>query len=268
MSSYPDKIKGFYLSHGGGPMPLMGDPAHEEMVEHLKAIGQQVHQPSTIIMISAHWETDIISITSGESPEMIYDYYGFPEETYQYDYPAPGNPELARNMSNTLTDGGIENMLDPQRGFDHGMFVPLMLMFPEARIPCVQISLSQSLDPKLHMQVGTAIGSAMSDDCLIIGSGFSFHNMRAFREPSTPETQGKNKAFEAWLIDTCTNPNISEIKRKDLLANWENAPNARYCQPREEHLLPLHVCYGAFEHPAIHHIELSVMDKKSSMYMW
>ena len=133
MTRYPKKISGFYLSHGGGPLPLMGDEGHREMVEHLRAIGEQVQRPSSIIMVSAHWEEEIVSITSGARPELIYDYSGFPPETYEYQYPAPGNPELATEIAMSLQKLGVDCKLDPIRGFDHGMFVPLMLMYPGRR---------------------------------------------------------------------------------------------------------------------------------------
>ncbi|MDE1467968.1 DODA-type extradiol aromatic ring-opening family dioxygenase [Aurantiacibacter sp. D1-12] len=268
MRSYPETVSGFYLSHGGGPLPIMGDVGHREMVEHLQAIGSQVRRPSSIIMISAHWEAAIISITSGQSPELIYDYGGFPEETYRYQYPAPGDPELASEIARSLVRSGIECRLDAHRGFDHGMFVPLMLMYPDADIPCVQVSLAKSLDPALHLALGKALAFATGKGAMIIGSGFSFHNMRAFRDSDTPQSRAQNEAFESWLIETCSNGLIGEEERAERLRSWEEAPFARYCHPREEHLLPLHVCYGAFDRPSSQTIELMIMNKKASMYLW
>ena len=267
-TNLPPKANGLYLSHGGGPMPIMGDPSHHEMVQVLRSIGAKVQKPSAVIMVSAHWEEAHVSITSAASPEMLFDYYGFPDAAYEYDYPAPGAPGLASSIGQELQSVGIDAELDPNRGFDHGMFVPMMLMYPQADIPCVQVSLSKSLDPDLHIRIGEALGSSLDEDAMIIGSGFSFHNMRAFREPETEKSRSQNEAFESWLIDTCSSSDMSESATRQRLVHWEKAPSARYCHPREEHLLPLHVCYGAFQRPASHMIELSIMRKKASMYLW
>jgi len=264
----PAKANGFYLSHGGGPMPLLDDPSHREMVTVLREVGATVQKPSAVIMVSAHWESDTISITSGSTPDMLFDYYGFPDATYAYQYPAPGAPKLAARIQQSLDRSCIPARLDPDRGFDHGMFVPMMLMYPNADIPCVQVSLSSTLDSSLHIKIGQALGAALDDDAMLIGSGFSFHNMRAFREPDTGESRSQNEAFEAWLLETCSNRDLSETKRAQRLEAWGDAPGARYCHPREEHLLPLHVCYGAFGRPSAHALELKIMNKKASMYLW
>ena len=264
----PVKANGFYLSHGGGPMPLLDDPSHREMAKVLREVGSTVQKPSAVIMVSAHWEADTILITSGAAPELLFDYYGFPDATYEYRYPSPGAPRLAARIKQSLDDLNIPAQLDPNRGFDHGMFVPMMLMYPDADIPCVQVSLSNTLDPGLHINIGQALGAALDDDAMLIGSGFSFHNMRAFREPATDTSRSQNEAFEAWLLETCSSSNLSEIERSQRLEAWVDAPGARYCHPREEHLLPLYVCYGAFQRPSSHSLDLTIMNKKASMYFW
>jgi len=134
-----------FISHGGGPLPLLGDEAHQEMVDSLKNLATILAKPSAIIVISAHWEENKPTITSGTNPSLIYDYYGFPKESYEIQYPAPGEPRLAHKMFDLLNKRGIETLLDEQRGFDHGVFVPLKIMFPEADIPCVQLSLVNNL---------------------------------------------------------------------------------------------------------------------------
>lgn len=199
---------------------------------------------------------------------LIYDYYGFPEESYDIEYPAPGEPLLAHKIFNLLRGHGIEANLNDQRGFDHGLFVPLKIMYPDASIPCVQLSLVNSLKPIDHIQIGKALAGIMEDRVLIIGSGFSFHNLRAFFVPPTRETQLRNESFEKWLIDTCSNNQLNEIEREHRLVNWENAPAARYCHPREEHLLPLHVCYGVVRMPTEKVFTFEVMGKKASAYLW
>lgn len=264
----PNSLDALYLSHGGGPLPLLGDDRHREMTGLLRAIATRITKPSAIIVISAHWEEKVATVTHGAQPSMIYDYYGFPSEAYEFRYAAPGAPELARNVAELLGGHGIESRLDNERGFDHGLYVPLMLMYPEADIPCIQVSLLDSLDSREHVRIGEALSGLAREGVLIIGSGFSFHNMRAFREPATPETKAMNAGFETWLIDTCSSQSISEPDRTERLVSWEIAPHARYCHPREEHLLPLHVCYGAVKRPCSAAFELPILGRQASFYLW
>jgi len=269
-----DKIKKYsrptvlYLSHGAGPMPLLDDDGHKEMVENLKIIAAKIVKPSAIILVSAHWEGASPTITLGANPSLIYDYYGFPKQAYEIQYPAPGEPNLARTVFSLLSDKGIESILDDKRGFDHGLFVPLKIMYPEADVPCIQLSLVKSLDPRVHIKIGEATSGLEYETLLVIGSGFSFHNMNAFFAPSTIETQSMNESFEHWLIETCSDPKLDEIERTNRLVNWENAPSARYCHPREEHLLPLHVCYGVAKRACREFFDLNMLGKKASVYLW
>ena len=257
-----------FLSHGGGPLPLLGDEGHKEMVENLKTLAAGTDQPSAILLVSAHWEENRPTVTAGASPSLIYDYYGFPEESYRIKYPCPGEPSLARQIEELFTKAGTEIRSDKQRGFDHGLFVPLKIMYPKADIPCVQLSLLKSLDPAEHIKMGMALSALDYEGLLVIGSGFSFHNMRAFFQPDTPETKAMNEKFEEWLIDSCSNPELSEEERARRLTHWEQAPHARYCHPREEHLLPLHVCYGFTQSACSRFFELRILNKKSSLYLW
>jgi aromatic ring-opening dioxygenase catalytic subunit (LigB family) len=249
-------------------MPLLDDQGHTEMVENLKHIASTIKKPSAIILISAHWEEKIPTITSATNPSLIYDYYGFPEESYDIQYPCQGEPLLADQVHRLLGNAGIEARLDEQRGFDHGLFVPLKIMYPEADIPCIQLSLVESLNPAEHIKIGKALSNIEHDDLLVIGSGFSFHNMKAFFTPETSDSKMMNESFEQWLIDTCSNPDIDETERTQKLKNWEQAPSARYCHPREEHLLPLHVCYGVAQTACSEYFEVRILNKKSSVYLW
>ncbi|MDX1466120.1 MAG: class III extradiol ring-cleavage dioxygenase [Halomonas sp.] len=257
-----------FISHGGGPMPLLGDPGHREMVERLTEIAGQLRKPSAILVISAHWEAAVPTITSGANPPLIYDYSGFPPEAYAIEYPCPGEPALARQVHQALEQAGISARLDDRRGFDHGLFVPLKLMYPEADIPSIQLSLVNSLDAATHLAIGRALQALDVDDLLVIGSGFSFHNMGAFFAPDTPEIQARNEAFEDWLEETCASVEIEEAERAERLIHWERAPHARFCHPREEHLLPLHVCVGLAEKPCDNHVSATVLRKKSGMFYW
>lgn len=257
-----------FLSHGGGPLPLLSDPGHAEMVSCLRTIAARTGKPSAILLVSAHWEENRPAVTSGPKPSLIYDYYGFPAASYEIEYPCPGEPRLAAQVQHLLEGSGIDAVLDEHRGFDHGLFVPLKIMFPEADIPCVQLSLVSRLDPAEHINIGRSLQRLDRENLLVIGSGFSFHNMKAFFAPETDESRAMNEAFESWLIETCTSPNLSEEERAQRLTHWENAPHARYCHPREEHLLPLHFCYGLAGSRCSEAFELRIMDKQSSMYLW
>jgi 4,5-DOPA dioxygenase extradiol len=256
-----------FIPHGGGPLPLLGDTSHVEMVDFLGSITPGLGLPSAIIVISAHWEESIVTITGGEAPSLIYDYYGFPDESYEIKYPAAGHPELAQKVHHLLQDEGIDARLDNDRGFDHGLFVPLKIMFPQADIPCIEISLLNSLDTGSHLQIGRALSKLRNDNVLIIGSGLSFHNMQAFLNDGKAPDE-KNEEFERWLIDTCTNSTLTEKQRAQKLLSWEEAPSARYCHPREEHLLPLQVCYGICGSAAKLVFEGKILGKRASAFLW
>lgn len=232
-----------FVPHGGGPMPLLDDPEHRELIAFLKKLGRDLPQPHAILMISAHWEEPVASVSSASAPGMIYDYNGFPPESYLFRYPAPGNPILAQHIVSIIEAAGLPARLDPVRGYDHGTFVPLMLMFPAANIPVVQISLIAGLEPAAHIALGKALALLREQGVLIIGSGMSFHNMRAFFS-SGSEPAHRSEQFDLWLTQTLTG-DLSDNEREQQLAQWSSAPEARYSHPREEHLLPLHVCFGA-----------------------
>jgi aromatic ring-opening dioxygenase catalytic subunit (LigB family) len=233
-----------YIPHGGGPLPLLNEPGHADMTRFLRDFPATILKPDAIVVISAHWEEAVISVTAAESPQLLFDYEGFPAETYEYQYEVSGHPELAGRVCNMLGDEGIDARLDHQRGLDHGVFVPLMIMYPVADIPCIQVSLAASLDAAEHVRIGQAISRLKAENLLILGSGFSFHNMQAFMRKTDDLVDPRNQAFETWLTETCSDQRLSEKERESRLANWEQAPHARYCHPREEHLLPLQVCYG------------------------
>jgi aromatic ring-opening dioxygenase catalytic subunit (LigB family) len=233
-----------FVPHGGGPMPLMGDPGHEALSEFMKGIASGLAVPAAILVITAHWEEAEATISSNQRPGMIYDYYGFPPETYKYQYPAPGNPSLAQKLVDLLAAEGLPARLDPERGYDHGAFVPLMLMYPAATVPVLQLSLVKSLDPATHIAIGRALAPLRDHGVLILGSGMSFHNMQAFSSPNA-NTRSRSYNFDQWLTETLCAEYLGVDERNQRLLDWKQAPEARFCHPREEHLLPLHVCYGA-----------------------
>lgn len=241
LNAHPARI--LYLPHGGGPMPLLGDPGHKNLIQFLQGISERFARPEAILIISAHWEEPQFTLTSSESPGLIYDYGGFPPESYAIRYPAPGFPELAREIARGLEAQSIPVQLDSVRGLDHGVFVPLKLMYPDAEIPCLQLSLLDNLDAGFHIALGKCLSFLADKNILVVGSGMSFHNMRSFFDPGLVKKE-ENVGFNDWLVETCTSNNLSEEERERRLCNWQRAPAALKCHPRPEHLLPLHVCFG------------------------
>lgn len=232
-----------YFSHGAGPLPILGDPGHQAMIDFMTHLPDQLPKPEAILVISAHWEQPQPTILGAAKPTMFYDYYGFPPAAYKIKYPAPGHPELANQIVSLLQQAGMEARVDLKRGFDHGLFIPLSLMYPNAEIPAIQISLVDGLSPALHIELGKILDQIAIDNLLVIGSGFSFHNMSVFFHHDPGMISPRNEAFQDWLVETIT-AQVLPSERESRLTAWETGPYARYCHPREEHLLPLHVCAG------------------------
>jgi aromatic ring-opening dioxygenase catalytic subunit (LigB family) len=266
-SSNPQKAQIVYFSHGGGPLPILGDASHQAMIDFMKKLPSQLTRPEKILVISAHWEESVPTLLGAPNPPLFYDYYGFPEEAYQLTYPVQGDPVLAEKVAELLQANDFPVRMDLERGFDHGVFIPLKMMYPEANIPTVQLSLIRGLNAQQHIAFGKALESLKNENILIIGSGFSYHNMNAFfrTAPGTPDPQ--NEAFQDWLIETCTGE-LDPAEREERLIHWEKAPFARYCHPREEHLLPLHVCAALAGEPAELIFNDRIIEKRSIGLLW
>lgn len=234
-----------FIPHGAGPCFFMDwNPRDtwDRMAAYLRGIAQTLPaRPSAILVVSAHWRTPSFSATSSAYPELIYDYSGFPESTYALQYPAPGSPALAQRVVALLSHAGLNAEEDAQRGLDHGVFVPLKMMFPDADIPVVQLSLRRDLDPAAHLAAGQALAALRDEGVLIVGSGMSFHNMRGYGDPNFTRP---SEAFDAWLTQAAQ---ASPAARARALCAWHRAPHAYDCHPagHEEHLLPLMVVAGA-----------------------
>jgi aromatic ring-opening dioxygenase catalytic subunit (LigB family) len=196
-------------------------------------------QPRAILVMSGHWEEPVFTASTAARPELIFDYSGFPEQTYRLNWPAPGEPALAMQAAELLKQAGLPVAISSSRGFDHGVFVPLKVAFPEARIPVVSLSLAASLDPALHLAAGRALAPLRDEGVLIVGSGMSFHNLRAYLRP---ETVDRARAFDAWLTKAVESP---AQERASLLTGWREAPFAAFSHPRGEHLIPLMATAGA-----------------------
>lgn len=261
------KAQILYFSHGGGPLPILGDPYHKAMIDFMTRLPTQLVKPDAIVVISAHWEESSATLLGAQNPPMFYDYFGFPAEAYDITYPAPGNPDLANKIATMLNDLGIPSKIDPVRGFDHGSFIPLKLMYPNADIPTLQLSLLRGLNPAAHIALGKALRGLVSENILIIGSGFSFHNLNSFFGARVGEPDAANEAFQNWLIETCVG-GISQTEREDRLNEWAKAPSARYCHPREDHLLPLHVCAGMAGTAAELIFDDQILGKRCVGFLW
>lgn len=234
-----------YIPHGGGPMPVLGDPAQAALSRFLRELGASLPRPEAIVVISAHWEMPGPAVYADSAPGMLYDYGGFPPEAYQLQYPAPGNPQLAGEIQALLQAQGLECEQVQGRGFDHGLFVPLLLLFPEADIPCLQLSLLKSLDPAEHLALGKALASLPERNIMLLGSGMSFHNLPAIFAGPRADYQQASSDFADWLNTLLCDEAADPAARLAGLRDWQQAPAASFCHPRPEHLLPLHVCAGA-----------------------
>jgi aromatic ring-opening dioxygenase catalytic subunit (LigB family) len=235
----------FYIPHGGGPCFFMEwnigpRDTWDGLEKWLRRLKRKLpEEPSAILVISAHWEEKQATVTTTESPSLIYDYYGFPKHTYKLKWPAPGDPVLAARVRMLLEEAGIPSAENDKRGFDHGVFVPFKVSFPDADIPTVQLSLVKGLDPLQHIEIGRALAPLRDEGVLIIGSGMSYHNMKKFM---TPAARPHSKTFNSWIEDAVA---LDQYSREDRLCTWERAPCARKSHPSGEHLLPLMVAAGA-----------------------
>ncbi|MCA2980111.1 MAG: dioxygenase [Myxococcaceae bacterium] len=234
-----------FLPHGGGPWPFvdlqLGPKAQSDRLRaFLEGVPRRLPaSPRALLVVSAHWEAPVPTVTSSPRPPMLYDYSGFPPESYAIEWPAPGDPALAQQVRRRLEAAGFTTAEDPRRGFDHGTFVPLKLAWPGAEVPTVQLSLVEGLDPATHLRLGRALAPLRDEGVFVVGSGMTFHDLRAFFRGGG---EAVAEAFDAWLQHTMRLP---QPERDARLTAWATAPFARRAHPREEHLLPLMVVAGA-----------------------
>lgn len=257
-----------FVSHGGGPMPLLGDPSHASLVSSFMDIRKKLTTPDTVIVFSAHWEAPSFTVSFNPTPGMLYDYYGFPPESYNIKYPAPGSPDIAQQAFELLKNAGLNVVKERQRGFDHGTFVPMKLLFPEANIPIVPISLNENLSSTEHIALGKALQPLREKNVLFLGSGLQFHNLPLMFQNDPAVKKAKVDPFTHWLDQTLTSKTLSETERAASLSQWEEMPNARLNHPREEHLIPLHACYGVAGKPVNEVFESVLMDAPARCYLW
>jgi len=242
------RMPAIYLPHGGGPCFFMDPPPQapqtwDGMAAYLRGLAASIgERPRALLVISAHWETTRPTVNSGARPGMLFDYYGFPPHTYQLSWPAPGSPQLATRVRELLGAAGIGTDEDATRGYDHGVFVPFLLAWPDADIPVVQLSLQAGLDPAAHLAIGRALAPLRDEGVLIVGSGMSYHNLREFFA-ADPRVIAGAEQFDAALTQALQHADRGT--RDAQLVHWKQLPAALACHPRAEHLLPLMVVAGA-----------------------
>lgn len=233
------KMPVLFISHGAPTLPLQPGATGAAW----RKLGEQLPRPSAILVISAHWETRIPTVSQVPHPETIHDFSGFPAELYRLRYPAPGAPEMAQQAALALQQTGIAVQLDATRGLDHGVWVPLSLMYPQADIPVTQLSLQPEQDPAWHVALGRALRPLREQGVLIIGSGSITHNLPAiFDHP-------QGELAPQWVTEFCDwiAAQIAADDLDALSAYRSRAPHAVRNHPTDEHLLPLFVALGAAE---------------------
>jgi len=235
-----------FIPHGGGPcffMDLAGgppDPMWRPMQAHLAGLIESLpERPRAILLVSGHWEEQDVTVHLGDGQPLLYDYYGFPEHTYRLRWDAPGAPDVARRAAGLIEGAGFAVCEEAERGWDHGVFIPMMVAVPGADIPLVQLSLRKDLDPAAHIAIGRALSPLRDEGVLIVGSGMSFHNLRARGPQVTPVAD----EWDAALVDAVTEP--EPAARASRVARWADLPHARFAYPEAEHLMPLMVALGA-----------------------
>lgn len=233
------KMPVLFISHGAPTLPLEPGATGAAWRE----LGEQLPRPSAILVISAHWETRIPTLSQVVQPETIHDFSGFPAELYKLQYPAPGAPALAESAAFLLQQAGIAVQLDAARGLDHGAWVPLSLIYPHADIPVTQLSLQPDQNPDWHLALGRALRPLREQGVLIVGSGSVTHNLRAiFAHPQDEPAPPWVTAFCDWMTAQIRVGNLDALS-----AYRSSAPYAVQNHPTDEHLLPLFVALGAAE---------------------
>ena len=232
-----ERFPAVFVSHGAPTLPIEASPARD----FLSGLGQTLGKPEAILVVSAHWENGEAAVSAVARPETIHDFFGFPQELYQMAYPAPGAPDLASRVSKLLGGKGIATHLHPTRGLDHGAWVPLLLMYPDADIPVTQLTVQPALGTGHHFRLGEALRPLRDEGVLILGSGGTTHNLYEFgRHRRDAPPPAWVTGFQEWLARTIESADTDEI-----LNYRERGPDAVRNHPSEEHFLPIFAAAGA-----------------------
>jgi 4,5-DOPA dioxygenase extradiol len=233
----PERFPAAFVSHGAPTLPIELSAARE----FLSGLGKTLGRPEAILVVSAHWESGQAEVSGVGQPETIHDFFGFPQELYRMTYAAPGAPDLAQRVSKLLGGKGIATHVHPTRGLDHGAWVPLLLMYPDADIPVTQLTVQPELDTRHHFKLGEALRPLREEGVLILGSGGATHNLYEFcRHRRDAPPPAWVIGFQEWLAST-----IEGGKSDDFLHYRERGPEAARNHPSEEHFLPIFVVAGA-----------------------
>lgn len=230
----PGMMRALFVSHGAPTLAV----EQNGTVEFLKGLGSELGRPESILCVSAHWTTDAPAVSGAERPETIHDFGGFPDELYRMRYPAPGAPDLAGRVRELLGEAGIASTVSPTRGLDHGAWVPLKLIYPEADVPVTQLSVQPLLGPEHHLRMGRALAPLREEGVLILATGSATHNLSRIGRGEAPPAWASE--FDEWLYRK-----ISDGALEELLDYRRLAPHAAVSHPTDEHLLPLFVALGA-----------------------
>lgn len=224
-----------FVSHGAPNVILYDSPTRQ----FFAGLGETLGRPRAIVVVSAHWEARTPMVNASIRPKTIHDFFGFEPPLYEMTYPATGAPELARDLARRLEGAGMRSVMDDARGLDHGVWVPLKLMYPQADIPVTQVSVQSRDSTHHHFLIGQALRDLRQDDVLVLASGNATHNLREML-PDGSAVPGWVTAFASWLRQKVTEGNT-----EDLLDYRDSAPFAERNHPTEEHFLPLFVALGA-----------------------
>lgn len=233
-----------FVSHGAPTLAM--EPG--QTGARLRELGERLPRPRAVLAVSAHWESAAPSVSGAARPDTIHDFYGFPPALYSIRYGASGAPDLAERVRGCLASAGFDTGIDPKRGLDHGAWVPLLHMFPDADVPVTQLSIQTHLGPEHHWAVGEALAPLAAEGVLIVGSGSITHNLAEFR--MQPENTGEAAyvhEFRSWMAERVLAHDYAA-----LLAYRTEAPHAARAHPTDEHLLPFHVALGAASAAARH----------------
>ena len=224
-----------FLSHGSPLTALGGDELNRTWL----ALAGNLSRPRAILMISAHWMTRVTLVSGAPTPATIHDFGGFPDELYALKYPAPGAPELAQRVKQQLTDAGIATGVDPTRGLDHGAWVPLMALFPQADVPVLQLSIQPERCARHHFALGAALSSLSDEGVLIIGSGHMTHNLMDWLRPPAVLPAPGSASFRDWAHQAIMQGD------DEALFGWDQVSGAQDAHPSNDHFLPLFAALGA-----------------------
>ncbi|SMD08615.1 class III extradiol ring-cleavage dioxygenase [Rhizobium sp. RU36D] len=241
-----------FIPHGGGPWPFMDFPKNEagkgpwdDLGAFLRGLDASIgRRPKAVLVVSGHWEKEPVpTVSTAAQPGMLFDYYNFPAHTYELSYPAPGAPDVAARVRQVLAEAGMESADNAERGYDHGVFIPFMLIYPKADVPIVMMSLKNTLDAGSHIAIGRALERLRDEDILIVASGMTYHNMPMFRKAEEAHV-AQSVRFDDWLKDAIEDKDPAS--RAERISAWDKNPDALACHvPDHDHLVPLFVAVGA-----------------------